>query len=233
MACVPVPAYQQFWADKRLSLQNEYKGLVSKNSDAAASIKQLLKVLCDLEDLASYTPLSVGQSEECATITSSKEENRENFCKALRGKTLFSALNGTYTVTLNELKSLLKASSQQGDGFKGVRIRKQHSSQEATNTPKKATLPAPSAKVTTRNFFAPLRTANMDTDSPAAESSPAAEEAVPAKAGRPPPIVLTSAMNLIQLQKQLKGVAKQAFEFRNTEKRNSCNHEGHGGLSGS
>jgi hypothetical protein len=52
----------------------------------------------------------------------------------------------------------------------------------------------------------------MDTDSPAAESSPAAEEA-----GRPPPIVLTSATNLIQLQKQLKGVAKQAFEVRNTK----------------
>jgi hypothetical protein len=31
-----------------------------------------------------------------------------------------------------------------------------------------------------------------------------------------PPIVLTSAANLIQLQKQLKGVARQSFEFRNT-----------------
>jgi hypothetical protein len=79
MAGVPVPAYQHFWVDKRSSLKNEYKDLVSKNPDAVASIKQLLKVLCDLEDLASYTPLSVGQSEEWASITSSAEENRENF----------------------------------------------------------------------------------------------------------------------------------------------------------
>jgi hypothetical protein len=100
---------------------------VSKNPDAAASIKQLFKVLCDLEDLASYTPLSVGQSEEWASLTSSAEENRENFCKALRGKSLFSALYGTYTVMMNELKSVLKASSQQGDGFKEVRNRKRHS----------------------------------------------------------------------------------------------------------
>jgi hypothetical protein len=120
-------------------------------------------------------------------------------------------------VTLNELKGVLKASSQQGDGFKEVRNRKRHSSQEATSSPKKATLPAPSTKVATKNFFAPLLTANMDTDSPAAESSPATEEAVPTKAGRPPPIVLTSATNLIQLQKQLKGVAKQVLEFRNTK----------------
>jgi hypothetical protein len=141
----------------------------------------------------------------------------QNFCKALQRKTLLSALYSTYTVTLNELKSLLKASSQQGDDFKEVRNRKRHSSQEATNTPKKATLPTPSGKVATRNFFAPLRTANMDTDPPAAEPSSAAQETVPGKTGRPPAIILTSVTNLMQLQKQLEGVAKQAFEFRNTK----------------
>jgi hypothetical protein len=120
MAGVPVPAYQHFgWTSG--------SRLVSKNPDAAASIKQFFKVLCDLEDLASYTPLSVGQSEEWASLTSSAEENRKNFCKALRGKSLFSALYGTYTVTMNELKSVLKASRQQGDGFKEVRNRKRHS----------------------------------------------------------------------------------------------------------
>jgi hypothetical protein len=34
--------------------------------------------------------------------------------------------------------------------------------------------------------------------------------------GRPPPIILTSILNLIQLQKQLKGLVKGSFEFRNT-----------------
>jgi hypothetical protein len=34
--------------------------------------------------------------------------------------------------------------------------------------------------------------------------------------GRPPPIILTSATNLIQLQKKLKGMVKGNFEFRNT-----------------
>jgi hypothetical protein len=36
------------------------------------------------------------------------------------------------------------------------------------------------------------------------------------RGGRPPPIILTSAINLIQLQKQLKGLVEGSFEFQNT-----------------
>jgi hypothetical protein len=36
------------------------------------------------------------------------------------------------------------------------------------------------------------------------------------KPGRPPPIALPSAANLIQVQKQIKGMAKQSFEFHTT-----------------
>jgi hypothetical protein len=35
-------------------------------------------------------------------------------------------------------------------------------------------------------------------------------------AGRPPPMILTSATNLLQLQKQIKCIVKGSFEFRNT-----------------
>jgi hypothetical protein len=37
------------------------------------------------------------------------EENGASYCKALHEKTLFSALYGTYTITLEEIKALLKA----------------------------------------------------------------------------------------------------------------------------
>jgi hypothetical protein len=147
---------------------------------------------------------------------SSAEDSRENYCKFLRRKTLFSALYGTYIVTLNDPKKVLKESSQQVDGFKEVRSRKRHCNEVAARTAKKAALPASTVKVATKNFFAPLRTTNMDTDAPDTEPT-AAEVAVPGQPGRPPPKVLASATNLIQLQKQLKGVAKQTFEFRNTK----------------
>jgi hypothetical protein len=54
----------------------------------------------------------------------------------------------------------------------------------------------------------------MDTDSSGSESTPQ-EETVPAKTCRPTPNPLTAA-NIIQLQKQLKNVVKEDFEFRNT-----------------
>jgi hypothetical protein len=58
----------------------------------------------------------------------------------------------------------------------------------------------------------------MDTDTSGTDSMPH-EKAVPGKTDRPPSVVLTSATNLVQLQKQLKGVAKDNFEFRSTRNR--------------
>jgi shikimate kinase len=44
----------------------------------------------------------------------SSEENRANFCKILEGKLLFRAVYGMYTLTLNELKAILKVNAQAG-----------------------------------------------------------------------------------------------------------------------
>jgi hypothetical protein len=131
MAGAPVPTYQQFWADKRASLKTASKGIIAEHPDAAASLLQVFKVLCDIEGVAGFTPTSFGDSAEWAAIVSSVEDNRESYCQVQRGKPLFSALYGTYTVTINDLKSVLKASSQAGqtkqaDGFKEVRSRKRH-----------------------------------------------------------------------------------------------------------
>jgi hypothetical protein len=87
------------------------------------------------------TPASVGESQEWTSIVSTAEENRGNFCKALSGKTL-------YTVTLNQLKGLLKASiseenettgaSHQDESFQEVRRRTRHNIQKIAETAKKA-----------------------------------------------------------------------------------------------
>jgi hypothetical protein len=69
--------------------------------------------------------------------------------------------------------------------------------------------------VPTRNFFAPLRTASVDTEASNTEEGPQ-EEATPGKTGRPPPIVIIATVNLLQLQKHIKSVVKENFEFRNT-----------------
>jgi hypothetical protein len=88
--------------------------LLGQFPDEDAQLKYLFKVVCDIEYVAAHTPGSVGESEQWSSIVNIAEENRQNFCTALNGKTLFSALYGTYTVALQDLKALLKASSPAG-----------------------------------------------------------------------------------------------------------------------
>jgi hypothetical protein len=94
MAAVPMPGYQAFWADKRASPETEYKTLVGKFPDADNQYRQLYSTLCAIEDVAGYAPAVVGDSAEWSAVVSGAEENRANYCKALSGKTLLSAMYG-------------------------------------------------------------------------------------------------------------------------------------------
>jgi hypothetical protein len=69
-------------------------------------------------------------------------------------------------------------------------------------------------QVQTKNFFAPLRTSGMDVE----ETANKPEEQQPSnKSGRPPPIVLTSMTNVMQLQRKVKDIVTGNFEFRGPE----------------
>jgi hypothetical protein len=106
-----------------------------------------------IENLASYTPVSVRVSEERAALINSVEDNRETYCKALLGKPPYNALYGTYTMTLTYFNKVLKASTQQEKGFKEVRRQKRHYT-EAPYTVKKVAL-APSVKVFNKELLHP------------------------------------------------------------------------------
>jgi hypothetical protein len=161
MADVPVPGYQSFWTNTRSALKSEYHSLIGQFFDADAQLKKLFNVLGDIEGVAAYTPASVGNSEQWSAIVNPAEENRQNLCKALSGKTLFRALYGIYTVALHELKVVLKASTlasqsktpksaaTQEDGFKEVRRQKRHSTDETAPTSKRAVPTAASDAVDT------------------------------------------------------------------------------------
>jgi hypothetical protein len=73
-------------------------------------------------------------------------------------------------------------------------------------------------EVPTQNFFAPLRSIEMAVDhgDDADGATERQQHQEPSnQAGRPPPVVLTSQVNLIQLQRLLKGLLKGSFEFHN------------------
>jgi hypothetical protein len=231
MADVPVPGYQTLWKNKLYSLKSEYQTLVQQYPEADAQLKQLLQVLGDIEDVARYITPSVEESAEWSATVNAAEENGASYCKGLRGKPLFSALFGTYTVTLQELEAVIKAriladqinipkttgqQTNKEDDFQEVRRRKRRATDETTGTSNKETvqtkMPAalniPPKEVVTRNFFAPLKAADMDTDASGTEAN-SNEEAVPGKRGRPPPTILTSTTNM-------KIMVKEYFELRST-----------------
>jgi hypothetical protein len=98
------------------------------------------------------------------------------------------------------------------DEFREQRRRKRNPSDEKIQVKKKNITQDPKAlpQVAVRNFFAPLRT-HMETEDSNGEKTTGTEEAEqePAnQAGRPPPIILTSTTNLLQLQKKVRGLVK-------------------------
>jgi hypothetical protein len=143
---------------------------------------------------------------------------------------------------LLELKGVLQSSVTTGEAanraselettstkeFCEQRRCKRNSSDGQATTAKKPSAPATSAndprlrqqhEVSTRNFFAPLRSSEMETGKETAEdpSENQEQQAAPSHISRPPTIVLNSKVNLIALQRQLKSIAKGSFEFRSTK----------------
>jgi hypothetical protein len=139
-----------------------------------------------------------------------------------------------------ELKAILKVNAQAGqsgavnktslestaqdDDLQEVKIYKRPISNDTSESAKKSTKSVPVSTpveqipkaVQTRNFFAPLKTNDMYMETKVAESTLLEQEAL-RKSGSPPPIVMTSTTNLIQLQSNLKEHVKGEYEFRNTQ----------------
>jgi hypothetical protein len=212
MSDVPVPGSRKYETQKLASLTFQCHAITNKYPEPGSVAQQVHKVLSDIEILAGCTLLKLGESSEWTTIVNGVEENRTNFCKYLDGKPFFNALYGMYTVTLNELKAVSAQAKQSGaanktssestaqhDEFREVKRRKRHNSSDNSQSVKKSTKTVPTSAavklppkaVSTRNYFAPLRTTDMDTETTGAENTLPEQEA-PRKSGRPPPIMITS-----------------------------------------
>jgi hypothetical protein len=109
MGDVPVTGYQNIFDELTLYTEIRISDTVQQYPEADAQLKQLLKVMDDIEDVARHIPASVGESAEWAAIVNAAEENGASYRKGLQGNSLFSALYATSTVTLEELKDMLRA----------------------------------------------------------------------------------------------------------------------------
>jgi hypothetical protein len=232
MARLSQPKHEEHWKEALSSLSDESSDIIKIYPDTAVVIKQVTNILSDLVSLAGCTPVQVGGSDAWKKVVENAKQDRLNFCQILKGKRFFLALCGTYTVALNDLKIVLKESvckeamkektptspetePCENEGFRQQRQRKRNSSSEDQNTNKKpstqlgnTSLTLPHKPVSTRNYYAPLRSADMDVETGGEnEISEEQQQQEPAsKQGRPPPIVLTSSTNLIHLQQKLRAL---------------------------
>jgi hypothetical protein len=87
---------------------------VNKYPDASEVMKLVIKVLSDTVSLAHCTPVHVGESESWQAIVNCAMQNGTNLCKVFKGKSLFRALYGVYTVTLSDLKFVIQNSAAKG-----------------------------------------------------------------------------------------------------------------------
>jgi hypothetical protein len=126
------------------------------------------------------------------------------------------------TVSCQPNKNRLRYFASRGDAIVTPQMSKQRNPKQACRRlPRRILGYDRKGEVPKKNFFVPLRTAEMDVERTLVEGTseePNRELQQPAssKAGRPPPIVLTSTTNLKKLQRHIRDIVTGYFEFRNT-----------------
>jgi hypothetical protein len=73
MGDISVPGYQASWTVTCNKLKSEYQKLIGQFSDADAQLKQFSNVISHIEEMANYTPASVGESEQMPFIVNTAE----------------------------------------------------------------------------------------------------------------------------------------------------------------
>jgi hypothetical protein len=213
------------WAKIISSFEGKHKGLLEAHPGCSEELTLLRTGLQTIGQLIHISPPANGNSILWKDLVARAEAERVVLCKHLDGKALFTAMLRLYAALHMELRdSALPAQQSSSEEFREQRRRKRNPSDEQakkskTSTPTPGTEDSkPQGEVATKNFFAPLRTAEMDVElipEEGATDEPT-REAPTNKAGRPPPIILTSAVNLIQLQRNVRDIVKGDFEFCNT-----------------
>jgi hypothetical protein len=61
-----IPGYKALWTNSRKIFMAEFQRLVVQHPDAEEQLRQLFEVLRDVEDVAGYTPKSIGESQDLA-----------------------------------------------------------------------------------------------------------------------------------------------------------------------
>jgi hypothetical protein len=195
-------------------------------------MERVHRVITAIAGLGECTPASVGQSPKWSLMAQNMADTRRNLHQLLRGKQLYRTLYGVHTEVLQDLAAVIKESAAEGEipkttftappsveEFREQRRRMRKPTDNADKRAQKSTTSTMTVnnpqlqskpKGPTRNFFAALRSievmADHGDDAVDADDTTKIQQhqAPSSQAGMPPPIVLTSHVNVIQLQWQLR-----------------------------
>jgi hypothetical protein len=218
------------WSEVHASFERKHDTLLEKYPGAAQEVGNIRAALIKIRQLVKESPQENGSGPAWKKLADRAEADRSSLCRHLNGKAVFTGLVHLYKTTHRDMVESMKAAHSDmqeidaHEGLKEQRRRMRGSSDDQGKQTKRVAMPTAGAmdqlEIPTRNFFAPLRTADKEvehtednsdrTDGDHQQQSPSSRR------GRPLPIILTSAINLIQLQKQLKSFVKSSFEFRKT-----------------
>jgi hypothetical protein len=212
------------WKAIESSFHENYEELNEKNPDCQEEIELIKRGLRTIGQLIHTSPSVNGNGRVWKELIMKAEAERIVLSKHLDGKALFTAVLRLYAATHREMReSLLPEETETPEGFREQRRRKRNPSEEQVKKLKPTpgsrdprTRSQVEAQVPTRNFYAPLRTSEMDVVETTDNHGTEEQQPSSSKTGRPPPIVLTSSTNLMQLQRQIQNIVTGSFEFRNT-----------------
>jgi hypothetical protein len=138
--------------------------------------------------------------------------------KHLDGKALFTGILFLYAAIHREMTSTLQSEQVESEQeFRKQKRRKRNLSDKQSKPKSKTEMTSgsvstPRAELSTRKFFAPLRTEiDLEGDK---ETTDEEKQRSTTQAVRPP-IILTSTTNLLQLQKNICAIVQGSIEFRN------------------
>jgi hypothetical protein len=143
------------------------------------------------------------------------EAERAVLSKHLDGKALFTGMLRLYAAIHREMTSTLQSEQVESEQeFREQKRRKRNLSDKQSKPKSKTEMTSgsvstPRAEITTKNFFAPLRT-EMDLEGNK-ETTDEEKQGSTTQAGRPPPIIPTSTTNLLQLQKNISAIVQGSF----------------------
>jgi hypothetical protein len=208
------------WKEVLNCYENKHDELLAGHPDCREEIGLVLTAIIKIGQLIHTSPPVNGNGAVWKELVARAEAEITVLSKHLDGNALFTGILCLYAAIHREMAATLQTKQvETEEEFREQKRRKRNLSDKQTKQKRKTdtksgTVSAPHAELTTKNFCAPLRT-EMDLEGDKVNTVQN-KQGTTTQAGRQPPIILTSATNLLQLQKSISGIIKGSFEFRKT-----------------